>query len=108
MGCLEVGKIRVAKIRISGGWGDLNEENHDFWRFGKSVKAKSSFLVVGEIRVGKIKEKLGFLEAGEIRLQKLRISGGWGDPGKENQAFWRLGDQGEENQDFWKLGRSGY
>ena len=43
-----------------------------------------------------------------FRVRKSRISGGWGDPGEENQDFWRLEDQGEENQDFWRLGRSAY
>ena len=90
-----------------------------FWRLGRTGQRKS-----------------GFLEVREIRVRKIRISGGWGDPGRDNKDLWRFGrsgygkqrflevgeirvrkikifggwgNPGRENQDFyWGLGRSGY
>ena len=49
-----------------------------FWKMGRSVREKLSFLMVGEIQVGKIKKQ-------------IRISVGWGNPGTQIKDFWRLG-----------------
>ena len=77
------------------------------------MRAKSNFLMVGEIRVGKIKKNedfcnlgksgyanQGFLELGEIRVKEIRISGGWEIRVRKSGISGGWENLDNENQDF--------